>query len=193
MPRLIFFTGHAGTGKTTLSKRAVPRLHARTGENFAFLDKDTVYGGYSARMMQLLTGDPDDRDSPTFLENLREPEYEGLLAVTRENLEIGVNVVVCAPFSREVKSHRLFDAQALGMPDGTRIAVVWLTLDEAEARRRIEARGHRRDRYKLAHWEEYRVRRFEPAQAEYPQMLIHDNTHPDEARFEALVQELARR
>ena len=90
MPRLIFFTGHAGTGKTTLSKRAVPRLHARTGENFAFLDKDTVYGGYSARMMQLLTGDPDDRDSPTFLQNLREPEYEGLLAVTRENLEIGV-------------------------------------------------------------------------------------------------------
>ena len=193
MPRLIFFTGHSGTGKTTLSKRAVPRLHALTLENFAFLDKDTVYGGYSARVMRLLTGDPDDRDSPTFLQNLREPEYDGLLAVTRENLEIGVNVVVCAPFSREVKSGRLFDPDALGMPAGTRIAVVWLTLDEHEARRRIEARGHRRDRYKLAHWDEYRVRRFEPTAAEYPQMLIHDNTHADEARFEALMAELAKR
>lgn len=193
MPRLIFFTGHAGTGKTTLSKRAVPRLHACTGESFAFLDKDTVYGGYSARMMQLLTGDPDDRDSPTFLDNLREPEYDGLLAVTRENLEIGVNVVVCAPFSREVRNRRLFDVEALGMPAGTRIAVVWLTLAEAEARRRIEARAHRRDRYKLAHWEEYRVRRFEPVAGEYADLLIYDNTAPDEARFETLVQALARR
>ena len=193
MPRLIFFTGHAGTGKTTLSKRAVPRLHERTGENFAFLDKDTVYGGYSARMMQLLTGDPDDRDSPTFLQHLREPEYHGLLQTTRENLEIGVNVVVCAPFSREIKDGRLFDPDALGMPAGTRIAVVWLTLAEDEARRRIEARGHRRDRYKLAHWDEYRVRRFEPTQAEYPQLLIHDNTHPDPERFEALIEALVRR
>ena len=93
MSRLIFFTGHASTGKTTLTKRAVPQLHARTGENFAFLDKDTLYGDYSARVMRLLTGDPDDRDSPTFLQHLREPEYHGLLQTTRENREIGVNVV----------------------------------------------------------------------------------------------------
>ena len=93
-------------------------MHARTGDNFAFLDKDTLYGDYSSRVMQLLTGDPHDRDSPTFLEHLREPEYEGLLATARENLEIGVNVVVCAPFSREVKDGKLFDPQAMGMsPD----------------------------------------------------------------------------
>ena len=193
MPRLIFFTGHAGTGKTTLSKRAVPLLHARTGESFAFLDKDTVYGDYSARVMRLLTGDPDDRDSPTFLQNLREPEYSGLLYTTRENLELGVNVVVCAPFSREVKDGRLFDPDALGMPAGTRIAVVWLTLDEAEARRRIEQRAHARDRYKLAHWDEYRTRRFEPTQADYPQLLIYDNTRPDSARFDAVLDALVQR
>lgn len=193
MPRLIFFTGHSGTGKTTLSKQVVPRLHARTGDNFAFLDKDTLYGDYSSRVMQLLTGDPHDRDSPTFLEHLREPEYDGLLATARENLEIGVNVVVCAPFSREVKSGKLFDAQAMGMSADTRISVVWLTLAEEEARRRIEARGHPRDRYKLAHWDEYRVRRFEPAAADYPQMLLFDTTIFTDANLDAMVEWLAGR
>ncbi|HMN56840.1 MAG TPA: ATP-binding protein, partial [Ottowia sp.] len=33
MPRLIFFCGHAGTGKTTLAKRALPLLHQRSGES----------------------------------------------------------------------------------------------------------------------------------------------------------------
>ena len=49
MARLIFFCGHAGTGKTTIARRSLGRLHSLTGENFCLLDKDTLYGGYSAR------------------------------------------------------------------------------------------------------------------------------------------------
>jgi predicted kinase len=104
MARLVFFAGHAGTGKTTLARHAVPLLHARTGESFCVLDKDTVYGAYSAKVMGLLTGDPDDRDSPVYLENLRDQEYCGLLEIAAENLRLGVNVVLVGPFSREVKA-----------------------------------------------------------------------------------------
>lgn len=190
MARLIFFTGHSGTGKTTLSKRAVPMLHARTGESFFLLDKDTVYGAYSARMMKLLTGDPDDRDSPTFLQNLRDPEYSGLLDIARENLALGVNVLVCAPFSVEIRAHRLLDTQVLGVPADTKVSAVWVTLAEDEARRRIVARDHPRDRYKLAHWDEYRVRRFAPTAAEYPELIQFDNTAFDEAAFSAVVDRL---
>jgi pantothenate kinase-related protein Tda10 len=64
MPRLIFFCGHAGTGKTTLAKRALPLLHRRSSESFCLLDKDTLYGGYSSAVMGVLTGDANDRDSP---------------------------------------------------------------------------------------------------------------------------------
>ena len=127
----------------------------------------------------MLTGDPDDRDSEVFL---REPEYDGLLGIAHENLEIGVNVVLCAPFSREVKSRRVFDAAALGMPAGTRISVIWVTVPEGTARERIEKRGERRDRYKLEHWDEYRARRFEPAAADYPELLVFDNTVYRESR-----------
>ena len=189
-PRLIVFAGHAGTGKTTLARMAVPRLHALTGESFCVLDKDTVYGAFSSKVMGLLTGDPDDRDSPTYLEHLRDQEYSGLLDIARENLELGVNVVLVGPFSREVKSRRMFDAAALGMPAGTPIRVVWVALDEAEAKRRIVARGDHRDRYKLEHWDEYRKRRFDPAPAEYPALIRYDNTERDAARFEAMLEAL---
>ena len=87
-PRLIVFAGHAGTGKTTLARIAVPRLHELTGESFCVLDKDTVYGAFSSKVMGLLTGDADDRDSPTYLENLRDQEYSGLLDIARENLAL---------------------------------------------------------------------------------------------------------
>lgn len=190
MARLLFFTGHAGTGKTTLARRAVPLLHGRTGESFCLLDKDTVYGAYSANVMGLLTGDPNDRDSPVYLENLRDAEYDGLLDIARENLALNVNTVLVGPFSREVRSHRVFDAQALGMPAATRITVVWIDLDEQTARERIIARANPNDRYKLEHWDEYRRRRFDPDPREYPLLIRHDNTSFDPAAFERLVDRL---
>ena len=190
-PRLIVFAGHAGTGKTTLARIAVPRLHELTGESFCVLDKDTVYGAFSSKVMGLLTGDADDRDSPAYLENLRDQEYSGLLDIARENLALGVNVILVGPFSREVKSRRMFDADALGMPHGTPIRVVWVWLDEVIAKERIVARGDHRDRYKLEHWEAYRQRRFDPDAESFPELIRYDNTMRDPQRVEALLQQLA--
>ncbi len=191
MARLVFIAGHAGTGKSTLAQRAVPLLHARTGESFCVLDKDTAYGTYSAKVMGLLTGDADDRDSPTFLEHLRDQEYRGLLEVAAENLALGVNLVLVGPFSREVKSKRVFDPLALGVPADTRIHVIWVSLDESAARARIIGRGDARDRYKLAHWDEYRKRRFEPDPVEFPTLLRFDNTIFDAAAFGRLIDAIA--
>ena len=191
MARLVFFTGHAGTGKTTLARRAVPLMHARTGESFCVLDKDTVYGAYSAKVMGLLTGDPDDRDSPTYLEHLRDQEYRGLLEIAAENLSLGVNVLLVGPFSREVRSKRVFDADALGVPVDTRISVIWVALDENTAKARIVARGDARDRYKLEHWDDYRKRRFAPVPSGFPALLHFDNTVFDAAAFERLIGAIA--
>lgn len=190
MARLVFFAGHSGTGKTTLARRAVPMLHECTGESFCILDKDTVYGAYSAKVMGLLTGDPDDRDSPIYLEHLRDQEYDGLLEIARENLALGVNTVLVGPFSREVRSHQVFDPVALEMPRETRISVVWVELDEATAKARIIARAHPNDRYKLAHWDEYRKRRFDPDPGEFPLLIRHDNTVFDPHAFRLLVERL---
>ena len=190
MPRLIFFCGHAGTGKTTLAKRALPLLHRRSGESFCLLDKDTLYGGYSSAVMGVLTGDANDRDSPLYLQHLRGPEYAGLLNTARENLALGVSCIVVGPLSREVRAHQLADRAWLGVADDVVVRVVWVHLQEDEARRRIQARGNPNDAWKLAHWDDYRTRLFMPEAAQYPELLLYDNTQaPDEA-FQALLQRL---
>ena len=192
MPRLIFFCGHAGTGKTTLARRAIAALmrqaHARcSGESFCLLDKDTLYGQYSSAVMGVLTGDPNDRDSPPYLQHLRQPEYDGLLATARENLALGVSCIVVGPLSREVRAHRLTDRAWLGVADDVRVHIVWVHLQEDEARRRITARGNPNDAWKLAHWDEYHTRLFMPPAAEYPELRLYDNTAPTEHDFGLLL------
>jgi predicted kinase len=189
MTHLIFFCGHAGTGKTTLAKRLFPQLARASAEPFCLLDKDTLYGAYSAAAMNALTGDPDDRDSPLFLQHFRDPEYRALIDTARENLELGVSVVVVAPLTREVREGRLFDRAWLRIGEDVTVRVVWVHVTEALARERIIARGDPNDAYKLAHWDEYRQRRFVPEGPTSRALLRFDNSAPsDDADGELLKQ-----
>lgn len=190
MKHLIFFCGHAGTGKTTLARRLfAPLMHA-TGEPFCLLDKDTLYGAYSAAAIGALTGDPHDRDSPLFIEHFRDPEYRCLVDTAAENLALGVSVVIVAPLTREVGSARLFDRAWLGIDDDVAIRVVWVHVDERVARERIVARGDPNDAYKLAHWEEYRQRLFVPDAALAQTLVMFDNTAPSDQARDALLARL---
>ena len=191
MSRLLFFCGHAGTGKTTLAHRLIGPLMQATGEPFCLLDKDTLYGGYSAAAMGALTGDPNDRDSPTYLKYLRNAEYHGLLDTARENLALGISVIVVGPLSREVRDHLLHDPEWLRVPAGTIVRTLWVHLPENEAHARIVKRANPNDAYKLAHWDDYRTRRFMPDPARYPELAYFDNTAPDDAALNALLATLA--
>jgi predicted kinase len=190
LPHLIFICGHAGTGKTTLAKRLIRPLMDASGEPFCLLDKDTLYGAYSAAAIGALTGDPNDRDSPHFLQHFRDPEYRSLFDTAAENLELGVGVIVVAPLSREVRERKLFDHAWLGVPKAVKIDIVWVTTEEETARERILARGDPNDAYKLAHWDEYRQRRFVLEKDQREGLLIFDNTAPSEADFAALLDQL---
>ena len=187
-PRLILFAGHAGTGKSTLAKRALPLIIEKTGEDFFFLDKDTVYGAFSAHVMELTTQNPNDRDSPYYLQNLRDWEYRGLIDIARENLLLGVNVILVGPFSKEIQSGRMFNAEALGIPAQTKISIAWIDLEESEAKRRMEKRDDPRDQWKLAHWNEYVKRRIDPPQHSTIQRF--DNLNFDQEQFEKLINHL---
>ena len=187
-PRLILFAGHAGTGKSTLAKRALPLIIEKTGEDFFFLDKDTVYGAFSAHVMELTTHNPNDRDSPYYLQNLRDWEYQGLIDIARENLLLGVNVILVGPFSKEIQSGRMFNPEALGVPTQTKISIAWIDLKESEAKRRMEKRDDSRDQWKLAHWDEYVKRRIDPPQHSSIQRF--DNLNFDQAEFEKLINHL---
>jgi predicted kinase len=187
-PRLILFAGHAGSGKTTLAKKALPLIVEKTGENFFFLDKDTVYGAYSAHVMELTTKNPNDRDSLFYLQNLRNWEYAGLIAITKENLQLGVNVILVGPFSSEIQSGRMFKPQELGVPSVSSIRIAWIDLEESEAKSRMDQRADPRDEYKLQHWDEYTKRRVEPP--EHAAIQRFDNLHFSEIQCEKLIDHL---
>jgi len=178
MTRLIFFCGHAGAGKTTLAKRLIMPLIRQSAEAFCLLDKDTLYGTYSASVMQALTGDPNDRDSPMYLQHLRDAEYAGLMEVARENLALGINVLVIGPFSREIRNGLLFDRSWLGIGEDISTHVVWVDLDEDVAHARIISRANPNDAYKLTHWDDYRQRRFVPKASASLALIRFDNTAP---------------
>jgi predicted kinase len=187
-PRLILFAGHAGTGKSTLAKRALPLIIEKTGEDFFFLDKDTVYGAFSAHVMKLTTQNPNDRDSPYYLENLRDWEYQGLIDIARENLLLGVNVILVGPFSKEIQSGRMFNANELGIPPQTSIQIAWIDLEESEAKMRMKKRADPRDEWKLTHWNQYAKRRTEPPN--HSALHRFDNLSFNEAAFEKLINDL---
>jgi predicted kinase len=191
MATLIFFCGHAGTGKTTLAKRVLT-YYLEHAQPYCFLDKDTLYGNYSATVMGVLTGNTDDRDSPVYLEHLRNPEYQGLLEVAREHLNLGINTIVVGPFSQEVRAHSFTDPNWIKLAQGTRVKIVWSYVEEEEARRRIIARGDKRDAYKLSHWSDYSTRLFQPSPTAYPELILYDNTDPDAQQFAQLLAQLNR-
>ena len=188
-PRLILFAGHAGAGKSTLAKKALPLIVAKTEEDFFFLDKDTVYGAFSTHVMELTTNNPNDRDSPYYLQNLRDWEYKGLIAIAKENLQLGINVILVGPFSSELQSGRMFNPEALGIPPQTTIRIAWIDLAEQEAKSRMEKRADPRDEWKLAHWDQYMMRRVNPP--EHASVQHFDNLNFDEAQFEKLIDHLA--
>jgi len=188
MGKLIIFAGHSGTGKTTLAKRAMPKLMNMCQHPFTFLDKDTAFGAFSSHLLGLLTGNEQDRDSPYYLDNFRDWEYSGLIDIARENLELDVDVILVGPFSKEIQSLKLFDASFLHLPSPTLIKVVWVDLEIREAKRRIEKRNDPRDKWKIEHWDAYQKRRIEPP--EHPQLFRFDNSQFSEARFDLLLSAL---
>ncbi len=187
-PRLILFAGHAGTGKTTLAKKALPLIIEKTGADFFFLDKDTVYGAYSAHIMELTTNNPNDRDSPFYLKNLRDWEYAGLIAIAKENLQLGVNVILVGPFSTEIQSGKIFNPDELGIPSESSIKIAWIDLEANEARHRLEKRADPRDEWKLQHWDEYIKRRVEPP--DHLAIQRFNNQNFSEVQFEKLIDHL---
>ena len=146
MPKVIIVCGSPGSGKTTYAKQL-----AANG-NATVLDIDTV----TERLVKIGLVEsgrsPDDRDSEYFKRTYREPIYEALFDIARENLPHH-DVVIVGPFTKEIRDHDW--PSSLSGALGSRVEVHYVQCPPEIRRQRLAVRGDARDRAKLEDWDRY--------------------------------------
>jgi len=147
---LVVVAGHAGSGKTWVGQRLAAAVGA------AFLDKDTMTRPLVEGILLRATGNPHDRESELYLNEVRPLEYRCLQNAAFENLECGLSTVVAAPFVREVRDPDWRAEMELEASSrGGRFSLVWVRSDPDALYQRLVDRGTLRDEHKLTHWDEF--------------------------------------
>ena len=144
--RAIIVCGSPGAGKTTYGKKLAAEIGA------VFLDIDTATERLVRLSLRESGKDPDDRDSPNFKQIYREPIYEQLFDIARDNLPFN-RVVIAGPFTREIR-----DAQwprRLSRRLGAPVEVHYVFCPPEVRRDRLLERANARDGAKLDDWDGY--------------------------------------
>ncbi|MFI0418314.1 AAA family ATPase [Spongiactinospora sp. 9N601] len=142
--------GYAGSGKTEFARF----LSDITG--WALLDKDSLTRCMAERLLVSLGGDPSDRHSPLYMNEVRPLEYRCLMETTFDNLDCGVSTVLSAPFIAELNQESwLLRLKNKCAARGVEVAVLWVRCDLESMREYLEFRAAPRDTWKLQNWEEY--------------------------------------
>lgn len=138
--------GSPGAGKTTYGRQLALELKA------AFIDIDTATERLVKLALSLAGQDPDDRDSRFFKTRFRQPIYDSLFDIARENLPLS-DVVVTGPFTREIRDPDWPAHVATRL--GSHVAVHYVYCPPKERKNRILARNNPRDDAKVGDWETF--------------------------------------
>jgi predicted kinase len=139
----VLLSGWPGSGKSTVGRALARRLGA------ALIDQDTVTGPLVSVVADLVG--VHDLDDDRLARPTRDARYETVAAVAEANLQVGVPVVLVAPFTRERRDLTAWEALdgRLRLVGGSPL-LVWLHLEPATVVARMRARGAERDLSKLA-------------------------------------------
>ena len=149
MKRLILVTSPPACGKTYISKQL-----SKTLKHVVYLDKDTLIT--LSKQIFKVAGEPYDRSSKFFEDNIRDLEYETIVALALEALDYDDIVLINAPFTEEIRDmNYINNLKTMLKAKNARLVVVWVETSIEVCKQRMIARNSDRDTWKLAHWEEY--------------------------------------
>ena len=176
MKRLILVTSPPASGKTYVSKKLAERL-----DHVVYLDKDTLIP-LSKKVFEV-AGEIYDRSSDFFKRQIRDAEYEAIVAIALEALDYADMVLINAPFSKEVRNRAYLQSLSKTLNDKDAcLVVVWVKTDVDVVKRRMQERNSDRDKWKLEHFDEYIATcDFSiPAEINKEDLLIFENSNDTE-------------
>jgi predicted kinase len=138
-PQLIVFAGMRGTGKTSLARAVARELGA------VYLDKDTIKDCAIAQAERLKLEQGAELAGPL--------SYELLVDIARDNLSLGLSVVLDSP-----AGYQAFREKVKGLARSARVElrlIECICTDERLLRRRVEGRSQDLPAYRTRDWATY--------------------------------------
>lgn len=149
MKTLILVTSPPACGKTFVSKELSKALR-----HVVYLDKDTLI--CLSKQIFKVAGEEYNRSSEFFEENIRNYEYDAIVALALEALDYDDISLINAPFTREIRDKSFMNSLREKLKEkNARLVVIWVETSIEVCRQRMIRRNSDRDTWKLEHWDEY--------------------------------------
>ena len=147
--KLILVTSPPACGKTYVAKALAHEL-----QHIVYLDKDTLI--VLSKQIFKVAGQPYDRSSAFFQANIRDYEYDCVLALAMEALDYDDIVLINAPFTQEVRDNAFIaNLKAKLAEKGATLAVIWVETSPEVVHVRMIDRFSDRDSWMVTVWVEY--------------------------------------
>lgn len=149
MKKLILVTSPPACGKTYVSKQLAKAL-----KHVVYLDKDTLI--CLSKQIFKAAGEPYNRSSKFFEDNIRDYEYEAIISLALEALDYDDIVLINAPFSKEIRDTDYIKGLKCKLKEkNATLVVIWVDTSIEVCKQRMLERNSDRDIWKLANWDEY--------------------------------------
>lgn len=149
MKKLILVTSPPACGKTFVSKQLAKGL-----KHVVYLDKDTLI--CLSKQIFVVAGEEYNRSSDFFEANIRDYEYEAIVALAMEAIEYEDIVLINAPFTREIRDLDYMNQLKEKLAEkNASLVVIWVETSVEVCKQRMIERNSDRDTWKLEHWDEY--------------------------------------